>query len=329
MTASATAAARPDVSVIVPAWKAAAFISAAIASALASRGITIEVVVVDDASPDETFNVLRDLARTDPRIIVDRLASNGGPSAARNRAIELATGRFVAVLDADDTIEPDRLARLVSVADDESVDIVVDNMLEVDESGTLLGQGRFLSTPAFGVQRDLTLLDWARNNRPMAEGVCLGYLKPLIRRETLDRLSIRYDPMLRNSEDYYLVAHLLARGARMTYVPEPGYRYRRSASSTSSRLYPGDAENWIDAERRFGAEYGARFSSEEALEFRNRAALLRDVHHWAKAYEAVKDRKFAALTRILASSPASSRFTLAWFARAGLGKLTRAARMGR
>ena len=83
---------RPDVSVIIAAWKAADLVECAVRSALMSRGVTIEVIVVDDASPDRTFAVLKQLAAHDPRVIIDRLTSNGGPSVARNRAIDLVPG---------------------------------------------------------------------------------------------------------------------------------------------------------------------------------------------------------------------------------------------
>jgi len=135
---------QPDVSVVVAAWKAAAFVERAARSALTSTGVAVEVVVVDDASPDETWDVLQRLAATDSRIVIDRLTTNGGPSAARNRAITLAKGRYVAVLDADDTMLPDRLALLVGLADKQNADLIVDNMTEVDADGLTIGTGRFL-----------------------------------------------------------------------------------------------------------------------------------------------------------------------------------------
>jgi succinoglycan biosynthesis protein ExoO len=226
-------------------------------------------------------------------------------------------------------MEPMRLARLVALADRGAADIVVDNLLEVDAAGAPLGPGPFLRIDAFLRQRDITLLDWAQNNRTMTEGVCIGYLKPLFRRETLDRLRLRYDPTLRNSEDYYIVAHLLARGASMIYTPEALYRYTRSSSSTSSRLLPRDTAAWIDAEARFMAEHGAGLNPAESEEFRRRATILRNVHTWARAHDALKSRRFASFALTLAEHPVSSAFVLSQYARAGLGKLSNAVGMGR
>ncbi len=314
--------AAPEVSVIIPAWKAGAFIRRAIDSALASTGTTVEVIVVDDASPDDTFAVLQSLSASDARIRIDRLDRNGGPSAARNRAIELSNGRFIAILDADDAIDADRLARLVSEAERTAADIVVDNMIEVDAEGRRLGELDFLRSGQFYQPRVIDLKLWIDFNRPMKSGDCLGYLKPLLRRETLDRLAIRYDPALRNSEDYYLIADLLAAGARMHYIPLAGYRYTRAAGSISHRLKPSDTVAWLATEQAFRArhERGMRSLDRGALDERMR--LLRDVDTMVRAVEALKARKLLDFAKLLANDPHGGAFTLGWFAKIAAGKVT-------
>lgn len=312
-----------DVSVIIPTWKSAAFVEKAIASALASTGVSIEVIAVDDASPDDTHAALKRLAASDRRVRVDQLASNGGPSAARNRAIALAEGRFIAVLDADDTITPERLAYLVSTAEKRKADIVVDNMVEVDESGNRIGQHAFLRSEDFAEPRDIDLETWVTFNQPMKTGDCLGYLKPLIRRSTLDRFVTRYDERLRNSEDYYLVAHLLAAGAHMTYVPEPGYRYRRSSSSTSHRLQPSHTRALLDAEQRFNTLFFETLSPSEQSALERRERGLREVDQFVLALEAVKSKKIGEVPRLLASDIRASTFTLSTFAKIAMRKALR------
>ncbi len=312
-----------DVSVIVPAWKAAGFVGRSVASALASTGVAVEVIVVDDASPDDTFEALKSLAAADPRVVVDRLAQNSGPSAARNRAIDLSTGRYIAVLDADDTITAGRLAGLVALADKTGADIAVDNLLEVDEAGVAVGGKPFLKSAFFAKARDIDLATWVNFNRPMKGGDCLGYLKPLIRRAKLDASGVRYDVALRNSEDYYLAAHLLAEGARMTYTPDSGYLYQRSAGSTSHRLQPAHTKAWIDAEQRFRARYSGRFSTEAENALNERARNLRDVNQFVSAIDAMKARKPAAFASLLASDLRASRYTLATLAKIAMGKVLR------
>jgi len=312
-----------DVSVIMPAWNAAGFIERSIASALASTGVTVEVVVVDDASPDATFEVLRRLSAQDGRVLADRLPQNSGPSAARNRAIELSRGRYIAILDADDSMTPSRLASLVALADTSSADIIVDNMIEVDEAGRALGEKPFLKSAAFTADHDIDLATWVRFNQPMKQNDCLGYLKPLIRRSTLDKSGVRYDPALRNSEDYYLMAHLLAEGARTIYSAEPGYLYQRSASSISHRLKPVHTKAWLDAERRFCEQYAGKLAADtkEALAARGRA--LRDVNQFVSVVDAMQAKKPAALFGALASDFHAAGYTLSTLAKIAMGKALR------
>jgi glycosyltransferase involved in cell wall biosynthesis len=100
----------PTVSVIVPAFNAAATIRRALDSALAQTGCSLDVVVVDDGSTDATFRLLADYTE---RIRILRQA-NAGVASARNAAIEAARGDFVAFLDADDEWLPAKLEKQLS-----------------------------------------------------------------------------------------------------------------------------------------------------------------------------------------------------------------------
>lgn len=311
----------PDISVIVAAWKAASVVERAVASALASHDVSIEVIIVDDASPDETWSVLQRLAASDRRVVIDRLAANGGPSAARNRALDLASGRFVAVLDADDAMSPDRLASLVAVADAQAADIVVDNMIEVDETGAPIGPQAFLRSDAFARGRAIDLDTWIAFNQPLKSGDCLGYLKPLIRRTALVERHGRYDPSLRNSEDYYLIAGMLANGARMIYTPEARYLYTRSSGSTSHRLKPEQTRAWLEAEERFAMRHAGRFSPTQKIALAGRTRALRNVNVLVAATAALKSNRIGAFLGLLASDIRGAMYTLAIFARVAGGKL--------
>ncbi|HYW08064.1 MAG TPA: glycosyltransferase family 2 protein [Longimicrobium sp.] len=91
----------PLVSVIIPAFNAAATIRRTLRSALAQTHPAIEVIVVDDGSTDDTAGIVAAIAEEDPRVRLTRV-ENGGQAAARNRAIAESSGAFVAPLDADD-----------------------------------------------------------------------------------------------------------------------------------------------------------------------------------------------------------------------------------
>jgi glycosyltransferase involved in cell wall biosynthesis len=103
----------PLVSVIVPAYNAAATIERTLDSIVHQTYTNIEVLVVDDGSSDETCKIALRFVKTDPRIRLIRKA-NGGVASARNAGIESASGEFLAPIDADDLWHPSRVARHVA-----------------------------------------------------------------------------------------------------------------------------------------------------------------------------------------------------------------------
>lgn len=105
----------PAVSVVVPAYNAAATLAATLASAAAQTLQAIEIVIVDDGSTDATAVIARAFCRTEPRARLVRQA-NRGVAAARNHGIALAGAAYVAPLDADDLWHPDKLAQQLAVA---------------------------------------------------------------------------------------------------------------------------------------------------------------------------------------------------------------------
>ncbi|SPF81792.1 glycosyltransferase family 2 protein [Pseudoprimorskyibacter insulae] len=100
----------PLVSVIMPVFRAARTIRAAIASLQAQTHTDLEIIVVDDASDDDTFQIVSDLAKEDPRIRPIRQAVNGGAYAARNRGLSEARGEIITTHDADDWSHPQKIA---------------------------------------------------------------------------------------------------------------------------------------------------------------------------------------------------------------------------
>src|SRR4051794_9541572 len=101
------------VSVVIACYNAADFVAGAIDSVLAQGHPAVEVVVVDDASTDASWEAV---AAFGGRVSALRLPANRGPSHARNRGVELSRGEWLMFLDADDFIAPDTIAGLVEAA---------------------------------------------------------------------------------------------------------------------------------------------------------------------------------------------------------------------
>ncbi len=129
------------VSVLIPTYNGARYIGPAIDSVLAQTGVDLELVVVDDHSKDGTAEIVE--AYGDSRIRVVRNPSNLGPEGNWNRALELATGRFVKLLPQDDLLQPHSLARQVAVLDadvDERIALVFGAREIIGPTGRILAR---------------------------------------------------------------------------------------------------------------------------------------------------------------------------------------------
>jgi len=104
------------VTVVIPCHDYARYLPAAVGSALSQAGVRVDVVVVDDASTDDSLAVAGRLAAADPRVAVLAHPRNRGPVATFNDGLARATGEFLVRLDADDLLTPGSLARSVAVA---------------------------------------------------------------------------------------------------------------------------------------------------------------------------------------------------------------------
>lgn len=123
----------PAISVLIPTYNGAALIGDTIASVLAQSRGDFEIVVVDDASTDDTLAVLRSIG--DQRLRVIESAENGGPVVARNRAMAAARGRYIAALDQDDLCAPDRFAHQAALLDAQPATVLVASAAELLEDG--------------------------------------------------------------------------------------------------------------------------------------------------------------------------------------------------
>jgi Glycosyl transferase family 2 len=108
---------RPRVSVVIPCYNYARFLPDSVGSALSQSGVDPEVIVVDDASTDDSAAVAEGFAATDPRVTVVHHAHNTGHVIAFNAGLARATGEFIVRLDADDLLTPGALARAVALFD--------------------------------------------------------------------------------------------------------------------------------------------------------------------------------------------------------------------
>jgi len=200
----------PKISVVMPAYHAAAFVQRAIESVWSQTHCPLELIVVDDGSSDDTSAAAK---AADPRTVVIR-QPNGGPGAARNRGVKEATGDWIAFLDADDAWRPNKLERQLphmARGDAEVVFSQVVGPLERDNP-----------------KKPLTFDDlWDHNY--------IGLSTSVVRRESLEQVGgFDEDRGVLGIEDYNLWLRMASRGARFTFVKEELVEYTPAPGNLSS-----------------------------------------------------------------------------------------------
>ena len=128
------------VSIVTPAYKASAWISETIASARAQTYPHWEMLIVDDCSPDNTAAIVEREAAEDGRIKLIRRPRNGGPSAARNSALEAAQGRWIAFLDSDDLWLPEKLEKQLDFQQRNGAVLTFTEFRRIAADGSKVGQ---------------------------------------------------------------------------------------------------------------------------------------------------------------------------------------------
>ncbi|MDB5492391.1 MAG: glucosyltransferase protein [Micavibrio sp.] len=233
-----------NVTVIIAAYNASATIARALRSAFEQPDVA-EIMVIDDASTDNTAALARAADDGTGRLRVLVQAKNSGPSAARNRAIAESVSPWIAILDADDFFLPGRIAGLLGYAQD--ADMVADDMWQVTE-GREDGPRRNLLDNALTLPCMVSLRQFVLSNitlRGRSRGE-LGFIKPIMRRSFLEAHHLHYREEMRLGEDYELYARALAHGARLKLVPAQGYVSVVRENSLSGLHSEQDLQNLRD-----------------------------------------------------------------------------------
>jgi succinoglycan biosynthesis protein ExoO len=225
----------PYVSVVIPAYNAADFIIDAYRSVVDQTIDDWEIILVNDGSQDDTLSILRSIAAADKRVKIVDLSSNFGPAYARNAALAIAEGDWIAVLDADDRYSRNRLEVLTRSGERSGADVVLDNQFVIDP---ISRRTAFL---AFEPKKDdVTTLDFSeflRNNQS-STFFDYGYLQPIIRRRWLAINNIKYLETLRLGEDLMLLFECYARRANVILLSKPYYHYYFQYSQSSRTKSP-------------------------------------------------------------------------------------------
>lgn len=278
------------VCIIIAAYNAQATIERAIKSALAEPEVN-EVIVVDDASTDNTIAVATGADDGTGRLKVLRQPANAGPSAARNRAIAESKSGWIGILDADDFFVKGRISALLKASSE--ADLIADDMWQVSEHAPN-GERKSLLFPAITAPKTITFSEFVlsnvtRSNRERGE---LGFIKPLIRKSFLDNNHIRYQESMRLGEDFELYARALALKARLIIIPTQGYVSVVRSNSLSSQHSENDLLHLRDCDH--ALEKSLSLSQQDKNALREHYLSIDCRLQWRLLINAVKSRNIAA-----------------------------------
>lgn len=307
----------PDVSFVIAAYNADLTIGRAVRSALAQQRVRVEVVVVDDRSQDFTVDVVRSLG--DERIRLVALPENRGPGGARNAGLRASKGRWIAILDADDAVHPERMSRLITRAERSRASIVIDN---VEVARHAERDCRLMFSPsALGRMPELSLADFIDGNLLFKSKFNFGYMKPAFERSFLEANDLLYDETLRIGEDYLLLATALAKGGVCAVEPEAGYTYHITEGSISRVLELHHVEEMIAADAAFLSVN--RLDPAARAAFERRARSLADAAAFLSLVRHIKEgAPLKALRAALRNPTAIGHLRMPIAKRLGLDRLT-------
>jgi glycosyltransferase involved in cell wall biosynthesis len=195
----------PLISVLMATFNGEAFVEEAIESVLLQRGVELELVVIDDGSVDATPEIVRDLARRDPRIRCG-VRPHAGMAAARNACLAQASGSHIALLDQDDRCPDGKLARQLA-------------LLEASPDVAAV----FGLTQMFGT---------GEHREP---GYTMLLAAALLRRDVVDAVG-EFDPSCASADDLDFLLRMLESGHRIELETGLGTYHRRHPDQASGDL---------------------------------------------------------------------------------------------
>lgn len=213
----------PKVSVLMGIYNCAETLPQAVAAIQNQTYSNWELILCDDGSTDNTYEVAQHLAETDSRIILLRNAHNLGLNQTLNNCLAAATGSYIARMDGDDDCLPDRFEKQVALLETHpEFQITSSPMILFDETGEW-GQ---TTLPEFPTHANVV------------EGTAISHAPVMLRKECIDAVGgYTVDKRMLRVEDVNLWIKLYAAGYRCCNIQQPLYRMRNDQNALNRRKY--------------------------------------------------------------------------------------------
>lgn len=266
---------KPAVSIIVPVYRVEDFLDRCVNSLLGQTKTDIEVILVDDESPDGCPAMCDEYARRDPRVRVVH-KKNGGLGMACNSGLEVASGEFVAFCDSDDWVAPEMYADMYDAAMQENADVVYTGLERhngVNAIGRLPHPG---TTETFENKSEIEtlMMDMVSSAPEIAveRRIQVSAKVVLYRKEIIDKYDIRFESERKLiSEDLLFNLDYLNKARKAIVLPRYYYHYYVNENSITNNSVKDKKHDFENFHIHILSRY-ARFKNN--TEFRNRADRL-------------------------------------------------------
>ncbi|GEN44234.1 glycosyltransferase family 2 protein [Alkalibacillus haloalkaliphilus] len=223
------------ISVITPTYNSEQFIEETIKSVQAQTIENWEMVIVDDCSTDRTVEIIESIRQHDSRIKLHKLDENKGAGYARNVAMDLAQGRFIAFLDSDDLWLPEKLEKQYRNMKIRDIAFSHTQYKVIDEDGHLTGA-------PYEIPNELKYGD-------LLKFCHIGCLTVMLDRKKVGHVQM---DLMRNRQDYLLWLDITKEGFKAYALQEVLSKYRKVSNSISSNKLKVAKLNWRIYRERFG-----------------------------------------------------------------------------
>ncbi len=236
------------ISIIVPVYNVEKYLDRCVESIVSQTYENLEIILVDDGSPDNCPQMCDDWAKKDERIRVVH-KTNGGLSSARNTGLEIATGSLIAFVDSDDWLEPDMYRKLCTAILQYDADIAMCATDSVDMEGNNIATG---TTPTLKNSKEKIII-YSNNSEIMEAHISPSEIAGWINSGVWNKLYRAHIvngvlfPKGRLYEDVFTMYKYLHKASKMAYIPWHGYNYFQREGSICNKKFDGRNMDLLDA----------------------------------------------------------------------------------
>ena len=279
-----------NISVVIPIYNVEKYLRRCVDSVINQTYSSLEIILVDDGSPDQCPAICDEYAEQDKRIKVIH-KTNGGLASARNAGMKIATGKYLFFVDSDDWLDPEGLEKLYHLAEEHNVDFVRYRSVRENWPGlpphypTLIGKAREMRGGYYSrddIKKEILPRLFATSSLTL--GPIVGAWGSLYRMSLLKDNNIQFHEDIKYSEDVLFSAEVVTNTNNFYYLDEGGIYHYFYNDSSISKSFRKDRWESCKAMIRISEE---EFLNKEEYDFKNQMIYLR----WFCIFLSLNERK--------------------------------------